>query len=61
VDGRLFAYPPSDFGLLFRSNSRTADAKMAMLAMPCGARGVADDVNGFCLERARWDSVFVGG
>jgi hypothetical protein len=34
LDGRFFAYPRSDFRLLFRSNSRTPDAKIAM-CLPC--------------------------
>jgi hypothetical protein len=55
--GRFFAYPRSDFGLPFtHAGCQDGDACHA-----CGARGVADDVNGFGLERARWDSVFSGG
>jgi hypothetical protein len=61
LDGRFFAYPRSDFRLLFRSNSCTPDAKMATCLSCLRRSRMADDVNGFGLECARRDSVCSAG
>jgi hypothetical protein len=58
LDGRFFAYPRSDFGLLSAPIHARRMPRWRCACHACGPRGVADDVNGFALERARWTAFF---